>query len=167
MVGLGAVTGVGGAGGAQDKQLVSGYIVRGMFSKVHLDIITIITTTTTTTEEDNTIRCMDGVVARREWGGACSRCVRFHPADRRRTCVAVVTRVQEGRFQLEICRQGDGGKVERTPEKHTFLRIAENLCYGRPQSYVVLGFSGAKRAVSTASEGMREPRSTTVFWLRS
>ena len=61
---------------------------------------------------------------------------------------------------------GEQGKVDGTPEKDAFLRISGNLCYGRPQSYLVLGFSGT-RVASRASEGMREPRSTTVVWLGS
>ena len=100
------------------------------------------------------------------WGVCWFTCIK-EPRDAKRSTVAVVFWVQEGRFQLGVCKQGNGDKVESTPEKHAFLRIAGILCYGRPQSYLVLGFSGARRVVSRASEGMREPRSTTVFWLRS
>ena len=44
----------GGSGGARDSQLFFGYILTGIFSKIHLDIATM--TTTTTTEEHYIIR---------------------------------------------------------------------------------------------------------------
>ena len=69
-------------------------------------------------------------------------------------------------FPVGGLQAGKRGQGRVNPEKHAFLRIAGNSCYGRPQSYLVLGFSGA-RVVSRASEGKRQPRSTTVFWLGS
>ena len=47
--------GLGRSGGARDSQLLLGYIVTGMFSKIHLDI-----TTRTTTEEHYIIRIAAG-----------------------------------------------------------------------------------------------------------
>ena len=56
--------------------------------------------------------------------------------------------------------------------KSCSIRTALNRklsCYSIIQKVmpIVLGFPGARSVVSTASEGMREPRSTTVFWLGS
>ena len=45
----------GGSGGARNSQLFFGYVITGIFSKLHLDIITIITIIITT-EENNIIR---------------------------------------------------------------------------------------------------------------
>ena len=72
------------------------------------------------------------------------------------SCVlgAVVFWVQEERFQLEVCKQGTGARSSEPRRSMPFLRITGNLCYGRPQSYLVLGFSGARRVVSRASEGI-------------
>ena len=82
------------------------------------------------------------------WGGCC--------------CGFLGTRT----FPFGALQVGKRGQGRVNPGETSLPSYSGNLCYGRPQPYLILGRSGA-RVVSRASEGMRGPRSTTNVWLES